>query len=170
MVLKVTDEYAAWFTELIKDDLGSATLVAQAVAALREDGPSLHRPLVDRLKGTEMSDVPRREPGDWEKLERELHAAGVSAAEIEAGARKMLALARGTQLADARKEMGVTQREIAAELGVSIARISQIEHGEVTSLDVIARYVEALGGRLDLVADFGDRTLRLPVTDAGSAA
>jgi transcriptional regulator with XRE-family HTH domain len=117
-----------------------------------------------------MSDVPKREPRDWEELERDLHAAGVPAAEIEAGARKMLALARGTQLADARKEMGVTQREIAAELGVSIARISQIEHGEVTSLDVIARYVEALGGRLDLVADFGDRTLRLPVTDAGNAA
>ena len=28
--VKVTDEYAAWFTELIKTDLGSATLVAQA--------------------------------------------------------------------------------------------------------------------------------------------
>jgi DNA-binding XRE family transcriptional regulator len=118
----------------------------------------------------EMADVPKREPRDWEELELELHAAGVSAAEIESGARKMLALTRGTQLADARKEMGLTQREIAAQLGVSIARISQIEHGEVTSLDVIARYVEALGGRLDLVADFGDRTLRLPVTDAGSAA
>jgi DNA-binding XRE family transcriptional regulator len=118
----------------------------------------------------EMADVPQREPRDWEELELELHAAGVSAAEIESGARKMLALTRGTQLADARKEMGLTQREIAAQLGVSIARISQIEHGEVASLDVIARYVEALGGRLDLVADFGDRTLRLPVTDAGSAA
>jgi ribosome-binding protein aMBF1 (putative translation factor) len=117
-----------------------------------------------------MSDVPKREPRDWEELERELHVAGVSPEEIESGARKMLALARGTQLADARKDMGITQREIAAGLGVSVARISQIEHGEVTSLDVIARYVEALGGRLDLVADFGDRTLRLPVTDAGSAA
>jgi hypothetical protein len=41
--------------------------------------------------------------------------------------------------------------------------VSQIEHGEVTSFEVIARYVEALGGRLDLVADFGDRTVRLPV-------
>jgi len=33
--VKTTDEYAAWFTALIKEDLGSATLVAQAVAALR---------------------------------------------------------------------------------------------------------------------------------------
>jgi hypothetical protein len=33
---------------------------------------------------------------------------------------------------------------------VSIARISQVEHGEVTSFEVIARYAETLGGRLDL--------------------
>ncbi|WP_338781500.1 hypothetical protein [Streptomyces sp. DG1A-41] len=33
--------------------------------------------------------------------------------------------------------------------------MSQIEHGEVATVDVIARYVEALDGRLDFVADFG---------------
>ena len=48
-------------------------------------------------------------------------------------------------------------------------RVSQIEHGEVTSFEVIARYVEALGGRLDLIADFGDRTVRLPVSDTAAA-
>ena len=51
-VVKVTDEYAAWFTTLIKEDLASATQVAQAVAALREEEPALGRPLVDRLKGS----------------------------------------------------------------------------------------------------------------------
>ena len=51
-VVKVTEEYAAWFTALIKQDLGWATQVAQAVAALREEGPTLGRPLVDRLKAT----------------------------------------------------------------------------------------------------------------------
>jgi hypothetical protein len=65
----------------------------------------------------------------------------------------------------ASKHLGLTQKEIAAELGVSIARVSQIEHGEVTSFEVIARYVEALGGRPDLVADFGDHTVRLLVSD-----
>ncbi len=55
-------------------------------------------------------------------------------------------------------------------MGVSVARVSQIEHGEVTSFEVIARYVEALGGRLDLVADFGDRTIRLPVSGTATAA
>jgi hypothetical protein len=48
--------------------------------------------------------------------------------------------------------------------------VFQIEHGEVTSFEVIVRYVEALGGRLDLVADFGDRTVWLPVSDTVTAA
>lgn len=52
-------------------------------------------------------------------------------------------------------------------MGVSIARVSQIEHGEVATLDVIARYVEALGGRLDLVADFGDHTVRMRMPASG---
>ena len=47
--VKVTEEYAAWFTALIKEDLASATQVAQAVAALREEGPALGRPQVDRI-------------------------------------------------------------------------------------------------------------------------
>jgi ribosome-binding protein aMBF1 (putative translation factor) len=112
--------------------------------------------------------MPKRTPQDWEILERELHAAGVSPEEIEAGARTLLAQARGHQLAEARKELGLGQRDIAARMGVSVARISQIEHGEATSFEVIARFVEALGGRLDLVADFGDRTVRLPVSNTAA--
>jgi hypothetical protein len=50
--VKVTEEYAAWFTALMKDDLASAVQVAQAVAALREEGPALGRPLVDRIQGS----------------------------------------------------------------------------------------------------------------------
>ena len=40
----------------------------------------------------------------------------------------------------------------------------------MVSFEIIARYVEALGGRLDLVADFGDRTVRLPVSDTTATA
>jgi len=72
-----------------------------------------------------------------------------SVQEIDAGARRLLAQARGHQLAETRKQLGLGQKQIAAAMGVSIARVSQIEHGEVTSFEVIARYVEALGGRLD---------------------
>jgi hypothetical protein len=61
--VKVTDEYAAWFTALIKQDLDSAAQVAQAVAALREEGPTLGRPLVDRLKATKIHHLKELRPG-----------------------------------------------------------------------------------------------------------
>jgi len=48
---------------LIKEDLGSATQVAQAVAALREEGPALGRPLVDRLKGARTHHLKELRPG-----------------------------------------------------------------------------------------------------------
>lgn len=113
-----------------------------------------------------MSERPLR---DRESLEREPHADGASAEEVATRARRLLAERRGHQLAETRKRLGLTQREIAKALGVSISRISQIEHG-VTSFEGIARYIEALGGRLDLVAHFGDRIVRLAVSDASATA
>jgi transcriptional regulator with XRE-family HTH domain len=68
------------------------------------------------------------------------------------------------------EQLYLGQKQIAAAMAVSIARVSQIEHGDVASFEVIAHYVEALGGRLDLVAGSGDRTVRLPVTDTATAA
>jgi len=61
--IKATDEYAAWFSILIKEDIESAILVAQAVAVLREEGPTLGRPLVDRLKGAAMHHLKELRPG-----------------------------------------------------------------------------------------------------------
>ena len=61
--VKVTEEYAAWFTALIKDDLDSAIQVAQAVAALREEGPALGRPLVDRVQGSRLHHLKELRPG-----------------------------------------------------------------------------------------------------------
>lgn len=61
--VKATEEYAAWFTALIKDDLASATQVAQAVAALREEGPALGRPLVDRIQGSRLHHLKELRPG-----------------------------------------------------------------------------------------------------------
>ncbi|GGK70881.1 putative toxin HigB3 [Sphaerisporangium melleum] len=61
--VKVTDEYAAWFRTLLKEDLGSAIQVAQAVAALRDEGPTLGRPLVDRLHGSSLHNLKELRPG-----------------------------------------------------------------------------------------------------------
>jgi hypothetical protein len=67
--VKVTEEYASWFTVLIKDDLASATQVAQAVAALREEGPALGRPLVDRIKGSKIHHLKELRPGSAGRTE-----------------------------------------------------------------------------------------------------
>jgi hypothetical protein len=67
--IKATEEYAAWFTALIKDDLNSATQVAQAVAALREEGPTLGRPLVDRVHGSQIHHLKELRPGSQGRSE-----------------------------------------------------------------------------------------------------
>jgi hypothetical protein len=67
--VKVTEEYAAWFTALIKDDLASATQVAQAVAALREEGPTLGRPLVDRIQGSQIHHLKELRPASQGRSE-----------------------------------------------------------------------------------------------------
>jgi hypothetical protein len=41
--------------------------------------------------------------------------------------------------------------------GVSVARMSQIDSGDVSTQDVLSRYIAALGGTLKLIADFGGR-------------
>ena len=73
----------------------------------------------------------------------------------------MLAEAQGWRLAEIRKRRGLTQAQVADRMGVGKSRISQIEKGSVSTRDVLDRYVEALGGRLSLMADFGDELLRV---------
>jgi hypothetical protein len=58
------------------------------------------------------------------------------------------------------------QHEQLAWIAKTDPRVSQIERGEVSTLDSIVRYVEALGGRLDVVANFDDHTLTVTTTDA----
>lgn len=71
------------------------------------------------------------------------------------------AYVRGHQLAEMRATAGVTQAELADALGVSQARISKIEHGEISGIDVVRAYVAALGGSIDVVARLGDRSWKV---------
>jgi DNA-binding XRE family transcriptional regulator len=81
--------------------------------------------------------------------------------EFEAGKEQMLAEARGWRLAEIRRRRGLTQAQVAERMGVGKSRVSQIERGRVSTREVLDRYVEALGGRLTLMADFGDELLRV---------
>ncbi|WP_254909814.1 helix-turn-helix domain-containing protein [Micromonospora sp. NBS 11-29] len=73
---------------------------------------------------------------------------------------RMLAEVRATRLREMRERRGLTQQEVADRMHVSQPRVAAIEKGEVPATEVgtIERYVSALGGRLEIVADFdGDR-------------
>jgi len=80
----------------------------------------------------------------------------------EAGGEEGLAAARvereaaeaGWKLAELRRRQGLSQPQLAERMGVTKARVSQIERGDVSTQDVVARYVEALGGRLQQTVHF----------------
>ncbi|MGH3155118.1 MAG: helix-turn-helix domain-containing protein [Streptosporangiaceae bacterium] len=91
-------------------------------------------------------------------------------AEIAAGMEQLRAEQRAWRLADMRRRLGVTQAEVAQRMGVTQGRVSAIEHAKpgATELRTLAAYVEALGGRLEIIADFGDQ--RLAFTEPGHEA
>lgn len=72
---------------------------------------------------------------------------------------RLLSGLKAQRLAQARKSRGLTQRDVATAVGVSIGRVSQIERGEVSSVEVLGRYPDAVGGRLRVVIDFGDELI-----------
>ena len=68
------------------------------------------------------------------------------------------------RLAEIRKAHGhVRQADVAALMGVSQARVSQLESGGLshTELGTLQSYVAALGGHLRIVADFGEDSVEL---------
>lgn len=67
------------------------------------------------------------------------------------------------RLADIRKARSLTQTDVARSMNVGQRRVSAIESAELarTEIGTIASYVEALGGQLRLVADFGDQAVAL---------
>ncbi|MEU8379301.1 helix-turn-helix transcriptional regulator [Streptosporangium sp. NPDC048865] len=60
-----------------------------------------------------------------------------------------------------RKRRGLSQNQVAESMGVPVGRVSQIEKGDVSTREVLDRYVAARGGTLELVAGFGDGQLKV---------
>ena len=60
-------------------------------------------------------------------------------------------------LRDLRQAVEQTQEDLAVRLGVGQDTISRIERRSDMLLSTLRRYVEAMGGKLELVAEFSDR-------------
>jgi transcriptional regulator with XRE-family HTH domain len=83
-----------------------------------------------------------------------------------------LAEEAGYKLAELRKALKLTQKQVAERMGVTKGRVSQVERGLVSTQDVLARYAEALGGRLQQAIHFpgGDIAVITRVTTSATAA
>jgi transcriptional regulator with XRE-family HTH domain len=57
--------------------------------------------------------------------------------------------ARGWRLAELRKRRGLSQAQVARRISISVSRVSEIEKGDVSTRDVLDRYIAALGGTFE---------------------
>ncbi|MFD4428332.1 helix-turn-helix domain-containing protein [Nocardia sp. NPDC058497] len=103
---------------------------------------------------------------NWREVKEEAHRLHPELAdpEIQAAAAAQLdGRIAGHHLEELRQTIGKTQAELAAALGVSQARISQIENGDLAAmeLDTLRAYARALGGHVDISVSVGPHTIKV---------
>lgn len=64
-----------------------------------------------------------------------------------------------------RRARGLTQSQISAQLEISQAEVSRMERRNNLHLTTLARFVDAIGGRLRITAVFDDREVEIGVGD-----
>src|SRR5450759_226056 len=76
-------------------------------------------------------------------------------------AREREVLEAELRLAALRKRRKASQATVAKKLKVSQSNISQLERGADPRLSTVAGYIDALGGKLEMVAVFEDETIKI---------
>ena len=94
---------------------------------------------------------------DWDELVKERY--GDDADWHEGVQRHKRRLENAIKLYELRTKRGKTQTAVAAEIGVSQRRVSQIEHAANPTIETLEAYVKALGGRLEVRAVFPETTI-----------
>lgn len=88
----------------------------------------------------------------WSELKRDnLTEQEIEAIRFEAA----LELAE-LRLGELRRKLGVTQAELAERMEAAQPHLSKIENSEDFYISTLKRYIRALGGRVEIRADFGD--------------
>ncbi|MET9516818.1 helix-turn-helix transcriptional regulator [Streptomyces sp. NPDC002994] len=102
----------------------------------------------------------------WQDVKAEAHRRNpeMSDPQLQARADATLdAQIAGYHLRELRKLVGKTQGEVAAVLGVSQSRISQIENGDIDAmeLETLRAYAAALGGHVDVTVSIGPHAVKV---------
>ncbi|WP_280444487.1 helix-turn-helix domain-containing protein [Nocardia brasiliensis] len=92
----------------------------------------------------------------WQDIRTEFVERAGGEDTVAVGKEELLAEMIGHRLAEIRRSRGLTQQQIAARMGVTKGRISQIERGQIAGYELLARYAVALGGRLRQSIQFDD--------------
>lgn len=92
---------------------------------------------------------------DWEDVRVELDDGDRDALAVERA--RTEAWVNAFHLAEERKRLGLTQRQVAELMGVTPGRVSQIENGDldVNEVATLSRYAQALGARMRIIFDYG---------------
>lgn len=93
----------------------------------------------------------------WSDLKREkMSASRLAEIEAEVG-QEVLEM----NLSAVRELAGKTQTELAETLGTTQPEVSRSERREDHLVSTLRQYIRALGGDLEVVARFGDKSIRL---------
>ena len=91
---------------------------------------------------------------------RELRSKMTAANQAKA-AKRAAAMAREMPLYELRAARRLSQETLAEVLETSQSSISRIERRADVYVSTLRRYVEAMGGRLKIVAEFPDETVKI---------
>jgi DNA-binding XRE family transcriptional regulator len=93
---------------------------------------------------------------DWEDVRAELDDGDATALAEERA--RTEAWVNAFHLAEERKRLGLTQKQVAESMGVTAGRVSQIENGDldVNEVATLSRYAQALGAKLRIILDYGN--------------
>jgi transcriptional regulator with XRE-family HTH domain len=69
-------------------------------------------------------------------------------------------------LLELRKARSLSQEQLAKELRTTQSEVSKIEHRTDMYLSTLRKYVEAVGGELDIIARFKDGAVRISTFEA----
>jgi transcriptional regulator with XRE-family HTH domain len=104
---------------------------------------------------------PTRKPKRFDELRKPIQSDPTRSARVEEHKTAMLG--------ELRRKLDLTQAVVADRLDVTQENVSQIERGEAdVRLSTLSRYVEALGGRLEIRATFPEETVALTLGQAAS--
>jgi ribosome-binding protein aMBF1 (putative translation factor) len=96
-------------------------------------------------------------------LKEQLKRRPVNKERVTALEESMMSEVRTARLAEIRQELSLNQTQLAEQLHVSQNRVSRIERGDIehTQLETLRKYIEALGGTIEVTAKFGSQRYSL---------